>query len=141
MHAAQTLLVLLLCLCKSFQRTLSFCADGTSRAARFVKRVQRYKEKTYAPNVSGKNFHESTLFHILLQMSALKNYLYLNIINLYSSFIKPQDRTYSKGLPPNVKPTERTGYRLSCSRISTRRILPEIVFGRASTNSMIRGYL
>ena len=53
MHAAQTLLVLLLCLCKSFQRTLSFCADGTSRAARFVKRVQRYKEKTYAPNVSG----------------------------------------------------------------------------------------
>ena len=52
MHAAQTLLVLLLCLCKSFQRTLSFCAHGTSRTARFVKRVQRYKEKTYAPNVS-----------------------------------------------------------------------------------------
>ena len=58
---SKPLLVLLVCLCKIFQRTLSLCM---LREAISQKRVQKYELFSKLPNVLRKNFHFSLNFNI-----------------------------------------------------------------------------
>ena len=97
------LLVLLVCLCKIFQRTLSLVAK---RSCISQKRVQKYKQFSIPPNISRKKFVFTLLFNTYKQLigisrlsspilakrqgipfNAEKNHFYLNSATLWFNFI------------------------------------------------------
>ena len=62
------LLVLLVCLCKIFQRTLSLVAK---RCCISQKRVQKYKQFSIPPNISRKKFIFTLLFNTYKQLTGV----------------------------------------------------------------------
>ena len=62
------LLVLLVCLCKIFQRTLSLVAK---RSCISQKRVQKYKQFSIPPNISRKKFIFTLLFNTYKQLTGV----------------------------------------------------------------------
>ena len=84
----QTLLVLLLCLCKSFQRTLSLCFIFTSQKAHFVKASAKVYRISFTTKCFGEYFSKSLYFITQDTTPHTKT--------KHKSNYKPQDSPYCK---------------------------------------------
>ncbi|WP_278784524.1 hypothetical protein, partial [Prevotella histicola] len=80
--------VLLLCLCKSFQRTLSLCFNFTSQKAHFVKASAKVYRISFTTKSFGEYFSKSLYFSLQGTTPYTKT--------KHKSNYKPQDSPYHK---------------------------------------------